>query len=251
MKIKKVLISQPKPEVEKSPYFDLAEKHGLKLDFRPFIQIEPVNAKEFRQTKINILDFSAVIFTSKTAVTHFFRLCEEMKITVPDTMKYVCISESTAFFLQKYIVYRKRKISYGNGTINDLMELVKKHCDENFLVPCSDIANDDLPGRLELMKVKYTKTILYKTVSSDLSDIKEFDYDMLVFFSPKEVASLKQNFPKFKQKETKIAAFGPATQQAMKEARLRTDIKAPVPEAPSMTMAIDMFIKNYNKTLKK
>lgn len=251
MKIKKILVSQPKPEIEKSPYFDLAEKYGLKIDFRPFIQIDPVSAKEFRQTKINLLDHTAIIFNSKTAVTHFFRLCEEMKITVPDNMKYFCISESTAFFLQKYIVYRKRKIFYGNGNILDLMEIIKKHAEEFFLVPCSDVHNDEIPDKLEKGRIKFTKTILYRTVNSNLSDISDFTYDILVFFSPREIPSLKQNFPKFRQKETKIAAFGPATCKAVKDAGLRLDIRAPLPEAPSMTMALDLFMKVYNRNLKK
>ncbi|MBI5217943.1 MAG: uroporphyrinogen-III synthase [Bacteroidia bacterium] len=229
----------------------MAEKYGLNIDFRPFIQIDPVSAKEYRQSKINILDHTAIIFTSKTAVTHFFRLCKEMKITVPDSMKYFCISESTAFFLQKYIVYRKRKIFYANGTVNDLMDYIKKHSEEFFLVPCSDVHKDEIPSLLEKLRIKFTKTILYKTISSNLSDLKDFHYDILVFFSPKDIPSLKKNFPKFKQRDTKIAAFGPATTKAVIDAGLRLDIQAPLPEAPSMTMALDLFLKNYNKNNKK
>lgn len=244
-------MSQPKPEIEKSPYFDLAEKYNFRIDFRPFIQIDPVGSKEFRLTKINILSHTAIIFNSKTAVTHFFRLCEEMKVTVPDNMKYFCISESTAFFLQKYIVYRKRKIFYGNGTIQDLIEIIKKHSEEFFLVPCSDVSNDEIPAKLEQLKIKFTKTILYRTVNSDLKDITDFSYDMLIFFSPIEIPSLKKNFPKFKQQDTIIGAFGPATCKAVKEAGLRLDICAPQPEAPSMTMALEMFLKNHYKNLKK
>ncbi len=251
MKIKKILVSQPKPEIEKSPYFDFAEKYGLKIDFRPFIHIDPVNAKEFRLAKINLLDHTAVVFNSKTAITHFFRLCEEMKVVVPDSMKYFCISESTAFYLQKYIVYRKRKIFYGNGSIPYLMDIIKKHSEETFLLPCSDVHNDEIPDKLEKNKIKFTKTILYRTVNSNLSDILDFSYDILVFFSPREIFSLKQNFPKFKQKTTKIAAFGPATCKAVTDAGLRLDIQAPIPDVPSMTMALDLFMKVYNKALRK
>ena len=252
MKIKRVLISQPKPETDKSPYFELAERYGLKIDFKPFIQIEPVTLKEFRETKITILDHSAIIFNSKTAVTHFFKLCEELKVTVPDDMKYFCISESTAFFLQKYIVYRKRKIFYGNGVMQDLIEIIKKHSEQYFLIPCSDVHKDDFATRLEQSKIKFTKTILYRTVNSDLSDLKkDFSYDILVFFSPNEIPSLKKNFPRYKQQETIIAAFGPAACKAVKDAGLRLDIPAPSKEAPSMTMALDIFLKNHFKNLKK
>ncbi|MGD9930004.1 MAG: uroporphyrinogen-III synthase [Mangrovibacterium sp.] len=248
MKIKKILVSQPKPESAKSPYFDLAEKTCVQVDFRPFIQVEGVSAKEFRQTRIQILDHTSVIFTSRTAIDHFFRICQETRITVPDTMKYFCISEATAFYLQKYIVYRKRKIFYGNGKFSDLIEVMKKHKDDKFLVPLSHIHKQEIPELLDKGGFKYTKAILYRTVSSDLSDLKEVNYDILVFFSPSGIKSLKQNFPDFEQNETKIASFGPSTAAAVKEAGLRLDIEAPTAQAPSMTMALEQFIKKHNKT---
>lgn len=248
MKIKKILVSQPKPESAKSPYFDLAEKANIQVDFRPFIQVEGVPAKEFRQTRIQILDHTAVIFTSRTAIDHFFRICQETRVTVPDTMKYFCISEATAFYLQKYIVYRKRKIFYGNGMFSDLTEVMKKHKDDKFLVPLSHIHKQEIPELLDKGGFKYTKAILYRTVSSDLSDLKDVNYDILVFFSPSGIKSLKQNFPDFEQNETKIASFGPSTAAAVKDAGLRLDIEAPTAQAPSMTMALEQFIKKHNKT---
>ena len=247
MKIKKILVSQPKPESVKSPYFDLAEKTNVQVDFRPFIQVEGVSAKEFRQTRIQILDHSGVIFTSRTAIDHFFRICQEMRITVPDSMKYFCISEASAFYLQKYIVYRKRKIFYGDGMFSDLIEIMKKHKGEKFLVPLSHIHKQDIPQLLEANGYNYTKAILYRTVSSDLSDLKDVNYDILVFFSPSGIKSLVQNFPEFEQNHTKIASFGPTTAKAVKDAGLRLDIEAPTIQAPSMTMALEQFIKKYNK----
>lgn len=248
MKIKKILVSQPQPTEVKSPYFDLAESNNIKIDFRQFIQVEGVTAKEFRKQKINILDHTAVIFTSRTAIDHYFNLCEELRIVIPDTMKYFCISEATAYYLQKYIVYRKRKIFHSTGRFPDLIEVLKKHKDENFLVPLSDIHKQEIPTLLNKGKFKYTKAILYKTVSSDLSDIQAADYDILVFFSPSGITSLFQNFPDFEQKEIIIASFGPATAKAVKDAGLRLDIQAPMPQAPSMTMALEQFIKKHNKT---
>lgn len=247
MKIKRILVSQPKPATPKSPYFDLAEKTNLKIDFRPFIQVEALPAKEFRTQKVSILDHTAVVFTSRTAIDHYFRIAEEMRISIPDTMKYFCISEATAFYLQKYTVYRKRKIFHSTGKFIDLVEVVKKHKDESFLVPLSDIHKQEIPTLLNKAKVKYSKAILYRTVSSDLSDLKDIDYDILVFFSPSGIASLMQNFPDFEQKETKIASFGPATAKAVQDAGLRLDIQAPMPQAPSMTMALEQYIKKYNK----
>ncbi|MFA8433875.1 MAG: uroporphyrinogen-III synthase [Marinifilaceae bacterium] len=250
MRIKTVLVSQPKPQTEKSPYFDLAEKYNLKIDFRPFIHVEGVPVKEFRQERINILDHTAVIFTSRTAVDHFFRICQEMRVDVPDDMKYFCISESTAFYLQKYIVYRKRKIFFGEKKFEDLMEIILKHKNEKFLVPLSDIHKQSIPNLLDKNKIKYTKAILYRTVSSDLSDLKDVNYDVLVFYSPSGIKSLLQNFPDFVQNETKIASFGPSTAKAVKDADLRLDIQAPMPQAPSMTMALDQFVKKFNKSNK-
>lgn len=251
LKIKKILVSQPEPATEKSPYFDLAEKHNLKIDFRPFIQVEPVEAKVFRKDRINILDFTAIIFTSRTAVDHFFRICEEMRVTVPDSMKYFCVSEATAFYLQKYIVYRKRKIFFGKSKFDDLIEIMEKHKEEKFLLPLSDMHKPDIPKKLEKLKVIYKIAILYRTVASDLSDLSDVNYDILVFFSPSGIKSLFENFPEFIQKDTKIAAFGPTTAKAVKDAKLRLDIQAPLPEAPSMTMALDQYIKLTNKNCKK
>ncbi|MDE5423512.1 uroporphyrinogen-III synthase [Ancylomarina sp. DW003] len=247
MKIKTILVSQPKPQTEKSPYFDLAEKYNLKIDFRPFIQVEGISAKEFRQERINILDHTAVIFTSRTAIDHFFRIAEEMRVTIPDDMKYFCISESTAFYLQKYIVYRKRKIFFGVRVFEDLIDTIVKHKKEKFLLPLSDIHKQSIPALLNKSKIKYTKAILYKTVSSDLSDLADVNYDILAFYSPSGIKSLMQNFPEFSQDGTVIAAFGPSTSKAVKDADLRLDIQAPMPQAPSMTMALDQYIKAYNK----
>ena len=251
MKIKNILVSQPNPENGKSPYFELANSNNLQIDFRPFIHVEGIPGKEFRHKRIDILEHSAVIFTSKTAADHFFRICEELRITVPDSMKYFCISESTAYYLQKYIVYRKRKIFFGNGMFSDLMDLIHKHREENFLVPLSDIHKEEIPKTLKEQKIKFTKAIIYRTVCSDLSDLPVLDYDMLVFFSPSGIKSLRQNFPKFKQNSIKIASFGTTTASAVEEAGFRLDVKAPMPEAPSMTMALDQFIKSHNKNLKK
>lgn len=248
MKIKTILISQPDPGTAKSPYSDLAESTNVKIDFRPFIQVEGVSAKEFRQTRIHILEHTAVIFNSRTAIDHFFRLSQEMRITIPDTMKYFCISEATAFYLQKYIVYRKRKIFYGNGTVPDLLDTMKKHKDEKFLLPLSDIHSQEIPRLLDKGGYKYTTAILYRTVCSNLSDLKNVNYDIIVFFSPSGIKSLFQNFPDFKQNDTKIASFGANTAQAVRDAGLNLDIEAPTPEAPSMTMALEQFIKNMNKT---
>ena len=244
MKVKSILVSQPDPQTAKSPYFELAEKCGLKIDFRPFIQIEGVPAKEFRNERIYILDHTAVIFTSRTAIDHFFRMSQELRVTVPDSMKYFCISEATAFYLQKYIVYRKRKIFYADGKFCDLVNVMKKHKDENFLVPLSDIHKQEIPEMLEAEGYKYTKAVLYRTVSSDLSDLSNIKYDVLVFFSPQGIRSLFQNFPDFEQNDTRIACFGPTTAQAIRDAGLRLDIEAPTSQAPSMTMALEQYIKN-------
>ncbi len=251
MKVKSILVSQPEPTTEKSPYFDLAEKHNLKIDFRPFIQIEPVVAKTFRKERINILDYTAVVFTSRTAVDHFFRMCEEMRVTVPDSMKYFCVSEATAFYLQKYIVYRKRKIFFGKSRFDDLLELIEKHREEKFILPLSDKHKDDIPNKLKKLGVEFKIAILYKTVASDLSDLSDVNYDVLVFFSPSGIESLIENFPGYKQNNTKIAAFGPTTAKAVVDAKLNLDIQAPLPEAPSMTMALDQFIRNSSKNCKK
>lgn len=243
MAIKTILVSQPKPEGDKSPYFDLADKYKLKIDFRPFIQVEGVDKVEFRAQKVNFADFTAVIFTSKTAVDHFFRITKDIRFDVPDTMKYFCISEAVAYYLQKYVAYRKRKIFFGKQTIEELMDVMKKHKGENFLLPCTDILRDKIPETLEQNNVNFTKTMLYKTVAADLSDLEDVYYDMLVFFSPGGIESLLKNFPEFKQNSTLIAAFGPTTAQAVLKNNLRLDVHAPQPNAPSMTAAIEMYVK--------
>lgn len=247
LKVKSILVTQPKPETDKSPYFDLAKKHNIKIDFREFIHVEGIPASEFRKDRVSIADYPSVILTSRNAVDHFFRIAAEMRVVIPDTLKYFCISESTAFYLQKYVVYRKRKIFYGKGTITDLMEVMKKHKKDKFLLPCSDIHKQDMPDVLDQHGIDYTKAIIYRTVASDLSDLADVNYDMLVFFSPSGITSLLKNFPKFKQKDTRIAVFGPTTAQAVVDAELKIDVQAPIPEAPSMTMAIELYLKKVNK----
>ena len=247
MKIKKILISQPRPSTEKSPYFDLEDKHKVKLDFKQFIQIEGVSAKEFRADKINLVEYTAVIFTSRTAIDHFFRIAEEMRVQVPDTMKYFCTSESIAVYLQKYIVYRKRKIFFGQKRLIDLMDVLTKHKGEKFVVPVSDVHNDEISELLDTNGLDYSKATLYRTVSSDLSQISIDDYDVLVFYSPSGIASLFNNFPEYKQNHTRIATFGPNTANAADEAGLAVNLKVPSPEFPSMTMALDHFVAGQNK----
>jgi uroporphyrinogen-III synthase len=247
LKIKTILVSQPEPTDEKSPYFELARKYSLKIDFRPFIQVDPVDGQAFRQERINILDHSAVIFTSRNAVDHFFRMCKELRITVPETMKYFCVSESVAYYVQKYIVYRKRKVFIGKQTFIDLMDVIKKHKDEKYLVPCSDIQSGEIPAMMDKANIKYTNAVFYRTVSSNLSDLKGLTYDMLVFFSPGGIESLKKNFPDFVQGDVRIAAFGQTTAKAVVEHGYRLDLQAPLPEAPSMTGAIELYIKRQSK----
>ena len=250
-RIRKILVSQPEPQNKKSPYFDLAEKHNLKIDFRPFIHVEGVTSKEFRKSKVDLSDHTAVIFTSKTAIDHYFRIAEETRVTIPDTMKYFCISESTAYYLQKYIVYRKRKIFFANGKLEDLAEIMMKHKSEKFLVPLSAAHKEEIPELLKKHKFNFTKSILYKTECSDLTDLADVNYDVLVFYSPSGIKSLLKNFPDFKQNNTKIASFGDKTARAVEEAGLRLDIKAPAPQAPSMTMALENFIEEHNKNGKE
>jgi uroporphyrinogen-III synthase len=247
MKIKSILVSQPRPETEKSPYFDLAKKYNLKIDFRPFVQVDGISNKEFRKTRVDICAHSAIFFNSRASVDHFFRICEELKITIKDTWKYFCISESIAFYLQKYVVYRKRKIFFANGTFDDLMEIIKKYPEEKYLIPLSDVHKQEIPDKLTAANIQFTKAILYQTVSANVTDIKDFNYDVLVFFSPAGVASLLQNFPDFVQNDTAIGAFGPATAKAVTNLKLRLDFQAPVPEAPSITAAIEIFVKARNK----
>lgn len=244
MAIKSILISQPKPDTEKSPYFDLEKKYKIKLDFRQFIHLEGVTAREFRKTKINIPDYKAVIFTSRNAIEHFFRVAEDLKVQISPDTKYFCVSEAIALYLQKFILYRKRKVFYGNGDTKSLMDLLTKHKDNlNFLFPCSDVHNDNITEFLEQNNFDFAKAIIYKTVSSDLSDLKKLKYDLIVFFSPAGVKSLFDNFPDFKQNSTKIGAFGPSTSQAVLDAKLKLNVKAPVPGISSMASAIEEVLK--------
>ncbi len=244
--VKSILVSQPKPADPKSPYYTLAKKYDIQIDFRPFIQVDPISAKEFRKQKIDILKHSAVIFTSRNAVDHFFNICKDLKIDVPADMKYFCISEQTAYYLQKYIVVRKRKIFTGSRTAQDLIEILKKHKNEKYLFPCSNIRKDDIPKFLEDNGYGYSEAIIYETVASDLSDLDDVLYDIIAFYSPSGINSLFVNFPEFKQNDTRMAVFGPTTAKAAREADLIVDIEAPMPNAPSMTGALELYIKKAN-----
>lgn len=249
MKIKKVLVSQPRPTSDKSPYFDIAEKYGVEMVFKPFIKVEGLTVKEFRQSKINLADYTAVVFTARHAVDNFFRLCEESRVKIPDTMRYFCTTESIALYLQKYIVYRKRKISFGlSGKLNDpqLKAAFDKNKKEKFLFPVSNVATDT--SALEAIGIDFTPAVMYRTVSTDFSD-DAFDYDAMIFFSPAGVDSLKENFPNFNQEESGkyIGAFGTNTQKAVENAGLRLDFAAPVPGVTSMTAALDAFLAKHNE----
>ena len=247
MKVKKILVSQPRPTSDKSPYFEIAQKYGVDIDFRPFIKVEGLTAKEFRQSKISISDYTAIIFTARTAVDHFFRLCEEMRVTIPDTMKYFCTTESIALYLQKYTLYRKRKIFHGNtGKMEELIPFLTKHNKENFLYAVSDVHKEDT-GLLDSAKIRYTKAVMYRTVSTVFDPNEKFDYDMLLLFSPAGIASLLKNFPEFKQDDIKIGCFGLSTAQAVKDAGLRLDVEAPTVSAPSMTAALDNYLREEAK----
>lgn len=251
MNIKKILVSQPRPTSEKSPYFEIADKYGIEIDFRPFIKVEGLTSKEFRQSKINISDFTAVIFTARTAIDHFFRLCEEMRITIPDTMKYFCTTESIALYLQKYTVYRKRKIFHGTaGKLEELVPFLQKHNKERVLYAVSDVNKNDT-NILDEHNIKYTKAVMYRTVSTKFEPDEPFDYDMLLFFSPSGIDSLLKNFPDFHQGDIKIGCFGSSTAKAIKDAGLRLDVEAPSPKTPSMTAALDNFLKEEKEKSNK
>lgn len=248
MKIKKILISQPKPSSEKSPYYEIADRYGVEIVFRPFIKVEGLTSKEFRQQKINIADFTAVIFTARTAIDHFFKLCEEMRITIPDTMKYFCTTESIALYLQKYITYRKRKIFHGTtGKLDDLVPSLNKHSKEKFLFAVSDVHKEGDTNVLDRLGLNYTRAVMYRTVSNDFGPDEKFDYDMLVFFSPSGIASLIKNFPNFDQGEIAIGCFGATTAKAVKDAGLRLDLEAPNAKAQSMTTALDNYLRDMSK----
>ena len=247
MKVKTILVSQPEPKIENSPYFDLQEKQKVKIDFRPFIHVEGVSAKEIRLQKVDINNYTAIILTSRNSVDHFFRVAEEMRFKVPDTMKYFCQSEAVAFYLQKYVVYRKRKIYVGKRSFSELSPLIKKYKDEKFLLPNTDKVKQEVSDTMNALGVNWKLATFYKTVISDLSDLADVYYDILVFFSPSGIDSLFHNFPDFQQKNTRIAVFGDTTIQAVEEKGLRVDIAAPTKETPSMTMALEKYIDKVNK----
>lgn len=247
-RVESILISQPEPANGKSPYLDLAEKWNIKVDFRKFVQVDPVPSKDFRKDKINLADYSAVILNSRNAIDNYFRLCEELKIKVSQDTKFFCTSEAIALYLQKYTQYRKRKVFYSDNRDKGLFDLMKKHKNnETFLWPCTDPHQDDIPNFLEENGYKWDKAIVSKTVSSDLSDLENIFYDAIIFFSTLGVQSLFENFPDFKQNNTRIGAFGNATEQSIVDAKLRVDIKAPSQEAPSMVTAIENYLKQSNK----
>ena len=244
--IKKILVSQPKPSSEKSPYYDIAEKFGVELVFRPFIKVEGMTAKEFRAQRINILDYTAIVFTSRHAIDHFFTLAKEMRIAIPEDMKYFCVTETISLYIQKYVQYRKRKVFFGTtGKIDDLLPTMVKHKQEKYLVPMSDVHNDAVANMLDAKKLNHQECVMYRTVSNDFKaeEVKNFDYDMLVFFSPSGIESLTKNFPDFKQGDIAIATFGPSTAKAVKDAGLRLDLEAPTAKCPSMTAALQDFLQ--------
>lgn len=248
MKIKRILVSQPRPASEKSPYYDIAAKYGVDIVFRPFIKIESVSPKEFRQQKVNILDYTAIVFTSRHAIDFFFKLSEELRVTIPEDMKYFCVSEIVALYIQKYVQYRKRKVFFGTtNKIEDLIPLMIKHKNEKYLVPLSDVHTNELQNLFDKNKLQHKEVVMYRTVSNDFTPEEKFDYDMLIFFTPAGIASLQKNFPNFKQDKIAIGTFGPATAKAVREAGLRLDLEAPNPKAPSITGALELYLKEVNK----
>ncbi len=248
MKIKNILVSQPKPKSEKSPYFDIERKYKVKIQFQPFIKVEPVRAKEFRKQRINILDYTAIIFNSRHGIDHFFRLADELRITIPSNMKYFCVSETVAYYLQKYTQYRKRKMFYSEtGKFAGLVEPLNKHLDEKYLFITSNIGNELSLSILESSKIKFDKAIMYQTVSCDLAKEIELNHDLVIFFSPAGITSLYDNFPNFEQGDMQIGCFGKNTAQAIEEKGLRLDMLAPTPNCHSITMALEKFIKEKNK----
>jgi len=243
--IKKILVSQPKPASDKSPYYDIASKFDVELVFRPFIKVEGMSAKEFRTQKVSILDYTAIVFTSRHAIDHFFTLAKALRVTIPEDMKYFCVTETIALYIQKYVQYRKRKVFFGStGRIDDLIPTMVKHKTEKYLVPMSDVHNDSLTKLLDSKKLTHKEVVMYRTVSNDFTpeEVKTFDYDMLIFFSPSGIEALTKNFPNFEQGDIAIATFGPATAKAAKEAGLRLDIEAPTEKYPSMTGALQHYL---------
>ncbi len=243
--IKKILISQPRPSSERSPYFDIERERNVEIVFRPFIKVEGLTPKEFRQQKISIMEHTAVIFSSRHAIDHFFNLCKEMRLTIPENMKYFCITETVALYIQKYVQYRKRKIFFGTtGKVDDLIPLIVKHKSERYFIPLSDVHNPVFTELLGSKGIKHSDAVMYRTVSNDFTpeEVKTFDYDMLIFFSPAGIEALTKNFPDFNQGDIAIATFGPATAQAAREAGLRLDIEAPSEKYPSMTGALQHYL---------
>jgi uroporphyrinogen-III synthase len=248
--INKILVSQPKPTSEKSPYYEIASQTGVELVFRPFIKVEKLSAKEFRQQKVNILDYTAIVFTSRHAIDHFFTLAKELRVNIPEDMKYFCVTETIALYIQKYVQYRKRKVFYGTtGKIQDLVPTMVKHKTEKYLVPMSDVHNDDVKNLLDSKKLIHTECVMYRTMSNDFTEeeIKNFDYDMLIFFSPTGIQSLIKNFPEFNQGDIRIATFGPSTAKAVEDAGLRLDLQAPSEKYPSMTSALKAYLQDGRK----
>lgn len=246
--IKKILVSQPKPSSEKSPYFDIARKYKVELVFRPFFKVEGITAKEFRQQKISLLNYTAVVFTSRHAIDNYFTLAKEMRIAIPEEMKYFCVTETIALYIQKYTQYRKRKIFFGTtGKVDDLIPAMMKHKNEKYLVPLSSVHNDNVKNLLDAKKLMHAECVMFRTVSDNLTEeeIKNFDYDMLIFFSPTGVKALKQNFPGFKQGDIKIAAFGPATAKTIAEEGLTLDLQAPTKDYPSMSSALEAYLSKH------
>jgi uroporphyrinogen-III synthase len=245
-KVKTILVSQPKPA--RSPYYELEKRYGLTIDWRPFIHVEPIAAKEFRRQRIRLEEFTSVILTSKNSVDHFFRVCEEMRVKMSQETRYFCLTEAVANYLQKFIVYRKRKVFVGNRTVLDLASALKKHkANEKFLMPVSNLGSREVSKFLEENGFDWRDALMYRTVSSDLSDLSDVTYDMLVFFSPLGIKSLYENFPNFKQNDTRIAVFGNSTGRAVEERGLTINVRAPAPEAPSMTMALELYLQLSNK----
>ncbi|MBI1184242.1 uroporphyrinogen-III synthase [bacterium] len=247
MKVKSILISQPEPQNARSPYYDISDKYGVRLMFRQFIQVETVPGREVRRQKVNIPDYTAVIITSRTAIENFFRVAEEMRVEVSQDMKYFCVSEAIALYLQKFITYRKRKVFFPKGKEKTIYDLLTKHKNEKYLFLRSDVSNSDIPDHLDKYNITYKEAVLYRTVCSDLSDLADVNFDIIAFFSPSGIKSLFENFPDFKQNNTRIAAFGSSTKEAVENAGLRLDIEAPTPQAPSMKMALENYIREVNK----
>jgi uroporphyrinogen-III synthase len=243
IKVSSILITQPRPDTERSPYFDLAKKYAIKLDFHPFIRVEGLSGKDFRKQRVDVGEFTAIVFTSRYAIDHFFRICEEMKLKVSQDMKYFCITEATALYLQKFILYRKRKVFFSaDGSSTGLLEVIGKHKNEKYILPTSDSAKNEIAQYMVKHSIKYAEVTLYRMASNDIKSAMESKYDMIVFFSPFSVQTLFEHYPDFKQNGTMIGAFGPTTSKAVEESGLRLDIKAPAPNAPSMVSALEMFL---------